>query len=73
MAEFQWKCAAAPAPRKFGVGAVFFPVMVLSMHWPWVFKRKIKAAEADGLRKNLRSHATGVRVFLVYWPVSLAV
>ena len=49
LASFQWKCAAAQ--RRFGVGAVFFADMFLSMHKPWVSKRELKSA--GGLPTNL--------------------
>ena len=51
LAAFQWKCAAAPAQRQFGVSAVFFADMLVSMQKPRASKRKIKSAEA--LPKNL--------------------
>ena len=51
LAAFQWKCAAAPARRRFGIGAVFFADLLVSMHKQWVSKRKIKSA--GGLPKNL--------------------
>ena len=51
LAAFQWKCAAAPTQRQFGVSAVFFADMLVSMQKPRVSKRKIKSAE--GLPKNL--------------------
>ena len=41
--------------RQFGVSAVFFADMLLSMHKPQVSKRKIKSADREGLPKNLRT------------------
>ena len=32
VAAFQWKCAAVPAQRQFGISAIFFADMLFSMH-----------------------------------------
>ena len=70
LAAFQWKCAAAPARRQFGISDGFFADLLVSMHKPRVSKRKIKSA--GGLPKNLRFRAfwsAAIGVVLVYWPV----
>ena len=55
LAAFQWKCAAAPAQRQFGVRDVFFA----DMHKQRVSKRRIKSAE--GLPKTSSSDSVHVR------------
>ena len=73
LAAFQWKCAAAPAQRQFGVGAVFFAVMLLSMHKPRVSKREIKSAE--GLPTNLGPDSVlfGRLPFAFFWSIGLPI
>ena len=71
-----WPHPNGNAPRQFGIRAVFFAVMLLSMHKPRASKRKIKSAA--GLPNNLRPHPVlfgrlpyelRAVLLLVYWPV----
>ena len=72
---FQWKCAATPAQRRFGVSAVFFAVMLFSMHKPRASKRKIKSAEgaSEGLPKTFRADSVlfGWLPLSFFWSVGL--
>ena len=73
LAPFQWKCAAAPAPRQFMIDAGFFAAMLF-----------YKYAQAMGIQEEnqigrgpAQNSWAGFRAFwsapigilLVYWPV----
>ena len=72
LAAFQWKCAAVPARRQFGLGAGFFADMLVYMHKPRASKRKIKSAE--GLPKNMRSDSVlfGRLPLAFLWSIGLS-
>ena len=63
---------AAPAQRQFGVGAVFFAGMLLSMQQPRASKRKIKSAE--GLPKSLGPDSVlfGRLALAFFWSIGLS-
>ena len=60
------------ARRQFGISAVFFADVLVSMHKPRASKRKIKSAE--GLLKNLGPDSVlfGRLPWALFWSVGLS-